>query len=123
MHDFQAIADFDPGFIAKLGEHRKTQILSTFEKQVRFFVGFEGSFGRNLVSPRQLVASYLTKLVCVEGIVTKCSLVRPKVMRSVHWSPESGQFIDRVYRDATDYTGTPTGSVYPTKVCISVLLK
>ena len=31
------------------------------------------------MTPRTLTSAYLGNLVCVEGIVTKCSLVRPKV--------------------------------------------
>ena len=41
-----------------------------------FHVGFHGSFGRNHVTPRGLMAHLLGKLVLVDGIVTKCSLVR-----------------------------------------------
>jgi len=41
--------------------------------QVRFHLGLEGSFGANKVTPRQLMASHLGQLVCVEGIVTKCT--------------------------------------------------
>ncbi len=42
-------------------------------------VGLEGSLGGQHVSPRTLTSSYLNRMVCVEGIVTKCSLVHPKV--------------------------------------------
>ncbi len=38
-----------------------------------YYVGFEGSFGANLVSPRNLCAKYLGKMMCVEGIVTRCT--------------------------------------------------
>jgi len=40
-----------------------------------FFVGFEGSFGSMHVTPRSLSARFIGNLVCVEGIVTKCTLV------------------------------------------------
>lgn len=36
-------------------------------------IGFEGSFGANYVSPRTLCARFLRSLLCVEGIVTKCT--------------------------------------------------
>ncbi len=45
-----------------------------------YHLGFSGSFGSNRVNPRTLIATFLGKMVCVEGIVTKCSLVRPKVV-------------------------------------------
>ena len=57
------------------------------------------------MTPRGLTARLLTKLVMVEGIVTKVSLVRPKMMKSVHFCPATSQFLHRAYRDATD-TGT-----------------
>ena len=42
-------------------------------------VGLKGDFGRHEVSPRDLTSDRINQLVCVFGIVTKCSLVRPKV--------------------------------------------
>jgi DNA replication licensing factor MCM3 len=54
-------------------------------------------------------------MVCVEGIITKCSLVRPKVVKSVHFCPTTGNFTSRDYRDITSNLGLPTGSVYPTR--------
>lgn len=38
-----------------------------------FFVAFEGSFGNKHVTPRSLNSRYLGNLICVEGIVTKCT--------------------------------------------------
>lgn len=87
-----------------------------FAKQhEQFFVGFEGSFGSRHVSPRTLTAHLLGKMVCVEGIVTKCSLIRPKVVRSVHYCPNTQKTIERRYTDLTSYDAFPSGSVYPTK--------
>ena len=78
-------------------------------------LGFEGNFGSQHVSPRQLLAFLLGRMVCVEGIVTKCSLVRPKVVKSTHFCPATKKFSQREYRDATSFEGAPTQSVYPTK--------
>lgn len=80
-----------------------------------FFVGFEGSFGSKHATPRSLAASYLGNLVCVEGIVTKCSLVRPKVVRSVHYCPATRKTMERKYTDLTSLEAFPSSSVYPTK--------
>jgi len=44
------------------------------------------------------------------------SLVRPKVVKSVHFCPVTGEFLSREYRDITSFVGLPTGSVYPTRV-------
>jgi DNA replication licensing factor MCM3 len=68
----------------------------------------------------------------VEGVATKVSTIKPKVVRSSHYCPETKQFQDREYVDATDPAlGLPavdsngdeladrkvtiTSTVYPTK--------
>ncbi|BAT74142.1 hypothetical protein VIGAN_01174800 [Vigna angularis var. angularis] len=78
-------------------------------------VGFEGPFVSRRVTPRELLSEFIGSMVCVEGIVTKCSLVRPKVVKSVHFCPTTGNFTSREYRDITSNLGLPTGSVYPTR--------
>ncbi|KAF0690092.1 Aste57867_18486 [Aphanomyces stellatus] len=78
-------------------------------------VGLEGDFGAHFMTPRGLVASFLSQCVCVHGIVTKCSAVRPKVVKSVHYCKETNAMLTREYRDHTSLTGVPTTSVYPTK--------
>jgi len=78
-------------------------------------VGLTGSFGSHHVSPRGLAATMLNAAVCLEGIVTKCTTVRPKVMRSVHFCPKTAKFINKEYRDLTSLGGVATGSAYPTK--------
>ncbi|KAG7605117.1 DNA replication licensing factor MCM3 [Arabidopsis thaliana] len=78
-------------------------------------VGFEGYFVSRVVTPRELLSDFIGSMVCVEGIVTKCSLVRPKVVKSVHFCPSTGEFTNRDYRDITSHAGLPTGSVYPTR--------
>ncbi|KAK3848931.1 hypothetical protein Pcinc_007472 [Petrolisthes cinctipes] len=75
-----------PAFHRALKEYVSSVDTNYAKTQEELFVGFEGSFGSKHVSPRTLNARHLGNLVCVEGIVTKCSLVRPKVVRSVHYS-------------------------------------
>ncbi|KFV69706.1 DNA replication licensing factor MCM3, partial [Dryobates pubescens] len=89
---------------------------ATYAKQYEdFYIGLEGSFGSKHVSPRTLTACFLSCIVCVEGIVTKCSLVRPKVVRSVHYCPATKKTIERRYTDMTSLDAFPSSSVYPTK--------
>lgn len=78
-------------------------------------VGLSGSFGDHHVSPRTLRASQLGKMISLEGIVTRCSLVRPKMLKSVHYCPETQLFHAREYRDATTSTSNqpPTSSITP----------
>ena len=53
-------------------------------------------------------------MVSLEGIVTKCSLVRPKVVKSVHYSEKEKMFHFREYKDQTmTANGVVTSSVYP----------
>ena len=83
------------------------------DEKVHFHVGFIGSFGAHHVSPRGLLASYLGKMVCVEGIVTKMGNVRPKMVETVHFCPITNETISREYRDATSLDGLPTPVVIP----------
>ena len=86
------------------------------EKSHRIHVGFEGNFGASAVTPRGLTARYLSRLVQLTGIATKCSGVHPKVARSVHYCPTTSAFTSREYRDATDASGgLPTGASHPSR--------
>ncbi|CAO1438954.1 unnamed protein product [Diamesa hyperborea] len=80
-----------------------------------FFVAFEGSFGNKHVTPRQLTSRFLGNLVCCEGIVVRVSLVRPKVVQSVHYCPATNKYMERKYTDATSFEGIPSTATYPTK--------
>lgn len=80
-----------------------------------FSVGLEGSFGNKHVTPRSLTSRFLGNMVCVEGIVTKCSLVRPKVVKSVHYCPSTKKTLERRYTDMTSLDPYPSSAVYPTK--------
>ncbi|RMD40381.1 hypothetical protein DV735_g4741, partial [Chaetothyriales sp. CBS 134920] len=79
-----------------------------------YYVAYEGSFGENSCNPRSLGASLLNRMICLEGIVAKASLVRPKVVKSVHWNEAKSTFLFREYRDQTMSTNKPGSlSVYP----------
>ncbi|XP_056150532.1 DNA replication licensing factor MCM3 [Lampris incognitus] len=89
---------------------------ATYAKQYEeFFIGLEGSFGSKHVTPRTLTSRLLGSVVCVEGIVTKCSLVRPKVVRSVHYCPVTKKTTERKYTDMTSLDAFPSSAIYPTK--------
>ena len=79
-----------------------------------------------MVSPRDLNTTLLNQMVCLEGIVTKTSLVRPKagvvrrskreILRSVHYCP-AGQH-KYYYKDYVDMLSAsenvaPTSSAIP----------
>lgn len=85
------------------------------EQFEEFYISFEGSFGNKHVTPRTLTSRYLGNMVCVEGIVTKCSMVYPKVVKSVHYCPATGATQTRTYTDMTSLDAFPSSSVYPTQ--------
>ncbi len=58
-------------------------------------IGFSGSFGDHHVTPRTLHAAHLGAMISLEGIITRCSLVRPKMLKSVHYCPETHLFHSR----------------------------
>jgi DNA replication licensing factor MCM3 len=79
-----------------------------------YYCAYSGSFGENACNPRTLGSNLLNRLVSLEGIVTKCSLVRPKVVKSVHWNEKKQTFHFREYRDNTmTANGAASSSVYP----------
>jgi len=81
-----------------------------------YYCAYIGSFGEFSCNPRTLSSSHLNHMVSLEGIVTKCSLVRPKIIKSVHYSESELKFLFREYVDQTMTASGPTStSVYPTE--------
>ncbi|EAW08334.1 MCM DNA helicase complex subunit MCM3 [Aspergillus clavatus NRRL 1] len=81
---------------------------------VNYYCAYVGAFGEFSCNPRTLGSSHLNRMISLEGIVTKCSLVRPKVIQSVHYSERKDRFFARRYRDQTmTTTGITNMNVYP----------
>lgn len=79
-----------------------------------YYCAFSGSFGQFACNPRTLSSTHLNHMVSLEGIVTRCSLVRPKVVKSVHYNEKKKIFHFREYKDQTmTASGASTSSVYP----------
>ena len=84
-------------------------------KTKRYYVNFEGNFGRNLVTPRGLKANLINNLVSVRGIVTRIGLVKPMIQTSVHYCETTKRGHVKHYDDVTnlaemgDDTKTITG--------------
>ena len=84
-------------------------------EETMYYCAYVGSFGEYACNPRTLSSQYLNHMVSLEGIVTKVSLVRPKVVKSVHWNERKNKFHFREYQDQTmTANGAASSSVYPT---------
>jgi len=81
----------------------------------KIHVTLTGGFGLHRISPRELLSPFLGKVISMDGIVTKCSCVRPKVSATTHFCEATGKFVTREYRDVASSKGMPTGSAYPTR--------
>jgi len=62
-------------------------------------LNFTGSFGRHHITPRGLKANMLNKLVKVQGIVTRMSVVHPKLTKSYHFVEATKQGVVKTYAD------------------------
>lgn len=83
------------------------------DDEVMYYCAWAGSFGLHSCNPRTLSANHLNQMVSIEGIVTRCSLIRPKIVKSVHYNETENKFHFREYRDQTMTNGVTTNSVYP----------
>ncbi|CAG9316025.1 unnamed protein product [Blepharisma stoltei] len=94
------------GAIRELETALKNAVMNEVEagKKVTqsYRITFEGNFGVFYITPRGLKSTYTNKLVRVQGIVTRMSLVRPKLMSSSHYCDATKKFVDREYSDQYD---------------------
>ncbi|EAR92593.1 DNA replication licensing factor MCM4 (macronuclear) [Tetrahymena thermophila SB210] len=67
---------------------KKKKMQDITEKVKVYQIAFNGNMGRNHVTPRGLNCSLINKLVCIDGIVTRMSVNRSKLIRSVHYCEE-----------------------------------
>ncbi|KAL6928065.1 hypothetical protein ACO0SA_002795 [Hanseniaspora valbyensis] len=70
-------------------------------------LSFKGAFASHNLTPRSLHSKHVNKLISIQGIVTRTSLIRPKLARSVHYADETARFHYRSYKDATTSLVTP----------------
>uniref|UniRef100_A0A7S2ZF84 DNA replication licensing factor MCM3 n=1 Tax=Rhodosorus marinus TaxID=101924 RepID=A0A7S2ZF84_9RHOD len=71
----------------------------------RFHIGIQGSLGEHRVTPRGLVSKLIGTMVEIEGIVTRVSLVRPKLVKSVHYNKTTNKLVMREYREGISGLG------------------
>lgn len=86
----------------------------SLDENQQFYLAFKGAFGDHQVTPRTIDAHHLSRMVAIEGIVTRASLVRPKVIRSVHYAEKTARFYAKSYKDnTTSFDAITTPAVYP----------
>ena len=80
-------------------------------------ISIEGNLGANFVTPRGLKANLLNKLVRVQGIVTRMSVVRPKLSKSYHYIEETKSGYVQNYKDqySIEGQGEYRSKMFPTK--------
>ena len=69
------------------------------KKEDPMHINFQGMLGTHLVSPRGLTAELTNQYVGVQGIVTRISEVRPKLVYSVHYCEETNKGNIKEYND------------------------
>lgn len=87
---------------------RSARDASAIKKQEPYLVNFEGAYGRNMVSPRGLTADLANNLVSVQGIVTRASIVRPKLTNSVHYCEDTKMGSVKDYSDQYSISANPS---------------
>ncbi|KAI5186359.1 DNA replication licensing factor MCM3 [Nematocida homosporus] len=103
--------------LADLLRERASFLLPAIEEiaseiaQVSVKIGLSGVVGGGRIGPRGLNSSMLGKLVCVEGIVTSASIVRPKIKQSVHYNAKGNLFVYKEYRDLKNLSLLPPTSI------------
>ncbi|MCQ2819747.1 MAG: ATP-binding protein [archaeon] len=76
------------------------------KKETPYRVTLQGQLGRNLVSPRGLTSQLTNQYVGVQGIVTRVSIVRPKLVYSTHYCEETRQGSVKEYTDQMTITSS-----------------
>ena len=80
-----------------LGGESKLKTAATKLRQPR--VSFEGNLGANFVTPRGLCSRMTNQLVGLQGIVTRTSISRYQLQKSVHWCEKTGTQVSKLYPD------------------------
>ena len=80
-------------------------------------LNFDGNYGKNFVTPRGLKSSMINSLVKVQGIVTRMSIVKPKLSKSYHYIPATKQGYVQEYKDqySVEGQGNFSSKLFPTK--------
>jgi len=98
---FQELSAFQAALLDILKSKHAAEIEEHEEKYHEAFIGLEGAFGSQHLTPRTLTAKHLNNMVCVEGIVTRISNIKPKLAKSVHYCEKTKKYREVQYSDWT----------------------
>ncbi|PXF45109.1 DNA replication licensing factor Mcm3 [Gracilariopsis chorda] len=132
------LLDFDPELTAQLLV-RPAELLPVFELAVRALTAgirqelmmhkrklaeyLERYFGSRRVSPRGLKANVVGSVVNVEGIVTRASVARRRLVLFVHYCPITRKFHEKTYRDNSSVISLAVFTKTSEMPCSSYLTK
>lgn len=77
--------------------------------------GFTGNMGDNFLNPRTLSSRFLSQIICLDGIVTKTSLVNPKLLELTNFCEATKRISRQTFIDNTDLTQIPRRFAIQTK--------
>ncbi|CAI2384392.1 unnamed protein product [Moneuplotes crassus] len=111
----QKILDEEDAIAGKKLGMSSTSQFPVKEKTLK--INFTGKLGKNYVTPRGLRAPMLNSLVCVQGIVTKMSIVKSKIGKSYHFIESENTGFVQNYKDQYSIEGQGNFStkMLPTK--------
>jgi len=115
---FHELSAFQAALLDVIKTKHSLEIQENLDKYNECFIGLEGSFGYRHVTPRTLNSNMLNNMVCVEGIVTRCSGIKPKIVKSVHYCEQTKKYREVSYSDwtCTNYDDkNRTNSAMPTQ--------
>ena len=93
---------FIPAFDDALTEAIMNEDADFLKKKASFpRIGYTGVIGSHLVTPRGLNAHIAGHLVCIEGIVSRCSASKPRAKVTTHYVPETGEVRIKEHKDQT----------------------
>jgi DNA replication licensing factor MCM3 len=109
----------DGGMDEKMRAQNQSDVFPMKSKtaKVKSMYNFTGAFGRNHITPRGLKAPMLNKLVKVQGIVTRMSVVHPKLVKSFHFVEATKSGFIKNYSDdyaINDNTQVDRSTHFPT---------
>ena len=93
----KSLNEMNKGLKGEKSLEAKNTVQSTKEEKIH--INFQGMLGTHLVSPRGLNAELTNQYVGVQGIVTRISQVKPKLVYSVHYCEETKKGNVKEYND------------------------